>query len=181
MRNTHSRRRTAAATLIALGFVATAGSASAQEVCSVAGPLGDTGNLGVVVDGNVLVAMSEATFREMTQRLETLEEALQLIDRLEAVRESGEAQIEAADRQQMIADSLIAAQRAQILDYEQLVALLEKLVNRGRILSAEFGAGYTVDGRLSGVAGLGLGRLRILGLVQEDDFGLAIGGSVPIF
>lgn len=181
MRNTHSRRRAAAATLIAIGLLATAGSANAQEVCSVSGPLSDTGHLGVVVDGDTLVAMPMATLREMTGHAEQLEDALALIDSLEAVHESGEAYLEAANRQQMIADSLIAAQRAQILDYEQLVALLEKLVNRGRILSAEFGAGYTVDGRLSGVAGLGLGRLRILGLVQEDDVGLAIGGSVPIF
>ncbi|NIP78634.1 MAG: hypothetical protein GWM90_05280, partial [Gemmatimonadetes bacterium] len=135
----------------------------------------------LVVDGDTMVALTREQYAEMTRRLIKLDNALEMIEQLEAVRDETESYLEAVDRQEAVADSLIAAQRAQIADYERLTTLLERLANRGRILSAELGAGYTADGHLTGLAGLGFGPVRVLGLVQQEDLGFIVAGWVPIW
>lgn len=167
--------------LLALtALVALPAPARAQTVDSVR--VNPNGTVTVWVDGERYLGLDEQALRRDSIRRDSLRLMVGIVEQKDAIIAARESEIVAFEAQSIAADTLIREQDAQIETMRETIRELERLVGGGGV---SLGVGYTGltgdDGSFGVLGGVGIGRLRVWGLVDGRGAGLLAGVSFPLF
>jgi hypothetical protein len=154
-----------------------ASAAAAQEIRVVR--CNPNGSCNVTIDGKPFLAITPEMARASLDSVNNLQTVRGTLAARERERAAFSETLRTANASIAAKDSLIAGLEKQLRTTEEMISIYKKL--SAPTLTIEGALGSNVNGNPGILAGVGIKRVRVFGLLQKDNAGGFIGASMRVF